>query len=64
MTENKQPEIKTCENSIDELLELGRSLGVQGTPAIFFEDGSRANGWLPPDQLEERLHSAAQTQGN
>ncbi len=62
MTENKQPAVKTCETPIDDLLQLGKSLGVQGTPAIFFEDGSRANGWLPADQLEERLQNARQTQ--
>lgn len=64
MTENKQPTVQTCDNPIEQLLQLGKSLGVQGTPSIFFEDGSRANGWLPADQLEERLQSAMQTQSD
>ncbi|GGE56770.1 thiol:disulfide interchange protein DsbC [Paenalcaligenes hominis] len=59
MVDNKTPTVKTCDNPIDELLQLGLSLGVQGTPALFFEDGSRANGWLPPEQLEQRLQNAA-----
>ncbi len=58
MLNNKTPPAQTCENPIDELLALGMSLGVQGTPSIFFEDGSRANGWLPADQLELRLEEA------
>lgn len=58
MKDNKKPTEKTCETPIDELLQLGMKLGVQGTPAIFFSDGSRANGWLPADQLKERLEMA------
>lgn len=56
MLDNKEPAAQNCENPIESLLALGMSLGVQGTPAIFFEDGSRANGWLPADQLELRLN--------
>lgn len=58
MLDNKAPAAQNCENPIESLLALGMSLGVQGTPAIFFEDGSRANGWLPADQLELRLNEA------
>lgn len=58
MLDNKAPAAANCENPIESLLALGMSLGVQGTPAIFFEDGSRANGWLPADQLELRLNEA------
>lgn len=58
MQDGKKPAEKTCENPIDDLLQLGLEQGVQGTPAIFFEDGSRANGWLPVDKLKERLDAA------
>lgn len=58
MLDNTAPSSQSCDNPIDNLLALGMSLGVQGTPAIFFEDGSRANGWLPADQLELRLNEA------
>lgn len=59
MQEGKKPAEKTCETPIDDLLQLGLEQGVQGTPAIFFEDGSRANGWLPADKLKERLEAAS-----
>lgn len=55
MKDNKKPEEKTCDTPIDEILSLGMKMGVQGTPAIIFQDGSRANGWLPADQLKMRL---------
>lgn len=61
MQEGKKPAVKTCETPIDELLKFGMQQGVQGTPAIFFEDGSRANGWLPADKLKERLDAATET---
>ena len=32
---------------------------VNGTPAVVFEDGSRAPGALPTAQIEARLASAA-----
>jgi thiol:disulfide interchange protein DsbC len=35
--------------------ELGRSVGVSGTPAIFAETGEELGGYLPPAALFERL---------
>lgn len=64
MKKAKKPAEKTCDTPIDELLALGMKLGVQGTPAIFFEDGSRANGWLPADQFKTRLQSATDNSNN
>lgn len=64
MKKGKAPTEKTCDTPIDELLALGMKLGVQGTPAIFFTDGSRANGWLPVDQFNARLQSAAKNTVN
>lgn len=58
MRHNKNPVAAECETPIDELLELGMQFGVQGTPAIFFTDGSRASGWLPADQLINRMQEA------
>ena len=34
---------------------IGRSLGIRGTPAIFSESGAFYRGYLPPAQLLERL---------
>ena len=58
MKRSEKPAAITCETPIDDLLKFGMQQGVQGTPAIFFEDGSRANGWLSTDELKERLEAA------
>ena len=42
-------------------VELGRKHKVQGTPAVVFEDGSRAPGAVPAAMIEQRL--AAQKKG-
>jgi len=34
---------------------LGRDIGLSGTPAIVFEDGTLIGGYLPPAQLNMRL---------
>lgn len=64
MKDGTKPAEKTCDTPIDELLAFGMKLGVQGTPAIFFADGSRANGWLPEDKLKERLAEAEKNKQN
>lgn len=60
MLNDERPPEATCEHPIDDLLQTGLGLGVQGTPAIFFEDGSRVNGWLPADKLEAKLQSVSE----
>ena len=35
--------------------ELGRELGIRGTPGVFTERGDYLSGYLPPDRLLERL---------
>ena len=47
-----------CRAPREELLALGRKLRIEGTPTIFFADGSRAVGYLPPDKLAARLNSS------
>jgi len=39
--------------------EMGRKYKVQGTPAVVFEDGSRAPGAIPAAQIEARMVAAA-----
>ena len=34
---------------------LGRDVGLTGTPAIVFEDGTLLSGWMPPQALREQL---------
>jgi len=49
-----------CDASVLERnLELGRRHRVQGTPAVVFEDGSRAPGAIPVDEVERRLAAMA-----
>lgn len=42
-----------CNNPVAKHLELGASLGVRGTPAIFTESGHQIGGYLPAAQLAE-----------
>lgn len=39
--------------------DLGRDVGLRGTPAIVTESGALVSGYLPPDQLLERLEGSA-----
>ena len=44
-----------CETPMARNLALSRKFKVNGTPAIVFEDGTRAPGALSADELEKRL---------
>ena len=44
-----------CQETIKKHYMLGRELGVSGTPAIFLPSGEVVGGYLPPDQLIQRL---------
>lgn len=48
-------ENKTCPNPITEEFELGRRIGVSGTPAVITEDGTQIGGYLTPEQMIARL---------
>jgi len=56
----KDPGDKTCTNPVSELTELGKSMGVDGTPALYTADGEHIGGYMAPDQLLERLDQIAQ----
>lgn len=49
----------TCENPISRNLALARRLGVQGTPTLFWADGSRSEGVVGRAELEARLAQTA-----
>jgi len=52
-----------CDTSaLERNLALGKRARVNGTPAVVFEDGSRAPGAIPADQLESRMVAAAKRQ--
>jgi thiol:disulfide interchange protein DsbC len=40
-----------CDNPVAEQYQLGRVVGVTGTPTLVFEDGSRVPGYVPADEL-------------
>ena len=44
--------------AIDRNTDMGKKFKVQGTPAVVFEDGSRAPGAIPAAQLESRMAAA------
>lgn len=51
---------KDCDvAALERNLRLGQKHRVQGTPAVVFEDGSRAPGALPAAQIESRIQAAA-----
>ncbi len=48
-----------CANPVDKVLELGRSLRINGTPTLFFANGERAGGGMEIGQLRVKLDEAA-----
>jgi len=57
MLNGQEPAHAECDTPIQANLALGRKLNIQGTPALFFADGSRVNGALPLDALKKKLDS-------
>lgn len=49
-----------CDSStIQDHYVIGRDVGLSGTPAIVFDDGTLIAGYVPPDQLAIRLEQNA-----
>lgn len=46
-----------CPNPIADQYELGREVGVTGTPALVTSDGTLIPGYMPPEQLRQKLDS-------
>jgi thiol:disulfide interchange protein DsbC len=46
---------KECANPIEEEYALGNRIGISGTPAVIATDGTQLGGYLPPEQLLQRL---------
>ncbi|MBU6198539.1 MAG: DsbC family protein [Xanthomonadaceae bacterium] len=51
---------KTCPNPIAEITATAGAIGVNGTPGIFADDGTELGGYLPPQQLAQRLQQLTQ----
>jgi thiol:disulfide interchange protein DsbC len=45
--------------AIERNVAFGQKIRVQGTPAVFFEDGTRVPGAMPLEQVERGLASAS-----
>ncbi|MEY4760999.1 MAG: hypothetical protein RLZZ200_855 [Pseudomonadota bacterium] len=48
----------SCADPVLRHHDLGRKLGVQGTPGIVLPDGELVPGYVPPDELLEHLREA------
>ena len=49
------PEPAQCDNPIADQYALGRELGVTGTPSLLTAEGRMIPGYVPPEQLRQRL---------
>lgn len=49
-----------CDHPIARNLDLARRLGVQGTPTLFYADGTRTDGYVGRSVIEARLSAALQ----
>ena len=58
MLNNLGPSGKSdCANPIDKNLTLAKNYGINGTPTIFFTDGSRFPGAVQLTDIEKKLAS-------
>ena len=58
---DREFESQKCDASaISEHYLLGQKIGLTGTPAIVFDDGTLVSGYLPPASLVSRLESMQQ----
>jgi thiol:disulfide interchange protein DsbC len=48
-----------CDNPIADDYALGQRVGVDGTPAIYADNGVQIGGYLPPDEMLARLEEQA-----
>jgi thiol:disulfide interchange protein DsbC len=55
----KAVEMKSCDNPIDQHMDLVRQLGARGTPFIVLEDGSTQPGYVPAKKLSSLLNQVA-----
>ena len=53
--EGKKIDKKTCDNPVAKQLDLGQSIGVRGTPAMFLTDGTMLPGYVPASRLKAIL---------
>lgn len=57
---DRKVEASACDATmVQDHYVIGRDIGLSGTPAIVFDDGTLISGYLPPDQLKARLDNIA-----
>lgn len=44
-----------CDNPVKKIHDIGTGLGVNGTPAVFTENGEQIGGYLPPQAIAKAL---------
>ena len=54
----------SCKTPVARTFELGKELGIRGTPGIFTERGEYLSGYLPPAELVEKLKQLAAGDGS
>lgn len=59
MLEGKTPPSANCDNPLSKVVELGKRLGVSGTPTVFFVNGKRTTGAVPVAKLDKMLADAS-----
>lgn len=57
----KNPAPLKCDNPVAEEFTLGTQIGVNGTPTVLAADGTKIGGYLPPEQMLQRLQSLDKT---
>ena len=57
--QGSDPDPLQCENPVAEQYQLGIDLGVTGTPALLTSSGQLIPGYVPPEQLRDRLDRMA-----
>ena len=55
----EQVAASVCPSPVGRQYELGRDLGIRGTPGIFTEGGDYISGYMPPVRLVEQLKALA-----
>lgn len=55
MASGHAPNARPCATQVDKVIALGNRLDVRGTPTVFFSDGRRSQGAVPPDQFMNML---------
>lgn len=51
-------DVAQCKATVEKHFNLGRELGISGTPAIFLPNGELVGGYLPPADLFQKLQSS------